>query len=86
MGAFVKCELVSFESAQAMIARDPELSRALDKVGQLDFTMLKRKMIEEHGWTAEFCDEAESLYRQFLALNARYPSIRVNGWFGCNRL
>jgi hypothetical protein len=77
MGAFVKSELVSFESAQEMIARDPELGRALDKVGQLDFTMLKQKMIEEHGWTAEFCDEAESLYRQFLALNARYPGQKI---------
>jgi hypothetical protein len=77
MGALVKSEFVSFESARAMIASDPDLRHALDTVGQLDFSMLKLKIIEEHGWTAEFCDEAESLYRQFLALNARYPDQKI---------
>jgi hypothetical protein len=77
MGTVVTNEIVSFESAQTMIASDPELRKALDKVGQLDFSMLKLKMVEEHGWTAEFCDEVESLYRQFLALNARYPGLKI---------
>jgi hypothetical protein len=77
MGAFVKCELITFESAQAMIESDSELRQALAKVSQLDFSMLKRKMIEEHNWTVEFCDEAESLYRRFLALNARYPDQKI---------
>jgi hypothetical protein len=68
---------VSFEAAQAMIARDELLSEALDRVSQLDFTMLKRKMIEEQNWTSEFCEEVESLYRRFLALNARYPNQKI---------
>jgi hypothetical protein len=68
---------VSFEAAQAMITSDPALRDALDRVSRLDFTLLKRKMIEEHGWTPEFCDEAESLYRRFLALNARYPDRKI---------
>jgi hypothetical protein len=68
---------VSFEAAQAMIVCDATLRDALDRVSQLDFTMLKRKMIEEQNWTSEFCDEVESLYRRFLALNARYPDRKI---------
>jgi hypothetical protein len=68
---------VSFETAHAMIASDEALREALDRVRQLDFTMLKRKLTEERAWTSEFCDEVESLYRSFLALNARYPNRKV---------
>lgn len=68
---------ISFEAAQAMIERDAALSDVLDRVRQLDFTMLKRKLIEEQGWTSEFCEDVESLYRQFLALNARYPDRKI---------
>lgn len=68
---------VSFEAAQAMITTDAALCEALDRVSQLDFTMLKRKLVEEHGWTSEFSDEVELLYRQFLALNARYPDRKI---------
>lgn len=68
---------VSFEAAQAMVASDETLRAALDRVNQLDFTMLKPKLIEENGWTPEVCDDVESLYRQFLALNARYPERKI---------
>lgn len=68
---------VSFETAQAMIEPDGALSEALHRVRQLDFTMLKKKLMEERNWTIEFCDEVESLYRMFLALNARYPGRKV---------
>lgn len=64
---------VSFEAAQSMIAADPALDEALARVRQLDFTMLKRKLVIENGWTPEMCDEVEDLYIKFLALNARYP-------------
>jgi hypothetical protein len=60
-----------------MASMDVELLRAIDAVNGLEFGMLKRKLVEEHGWTAEFCDEVESLYRQFLALNVRYPDRKV---------
>ncbi len=70
-------QAVSFEVAHAMIARDAGLDSALERVGQLDFTMLKRKLIEECGWTSEFCEEVESLYRKFLALNVRYPDQKI---------
>jgi hypothetical protein len=77
MATFNQAGLVSFEAAQAMIASDAALRDALDRVSQLDFTMLKRKLIEEHRWTSEFCEDVESLYRKFLALNARYPDRKI---------
>jgi hypothetical protein len=68
---------VSFEAAQSMIAADPALDEALARVRQLDFTMLKRKLVIENGWTPEMCDEVEGLYIKFLALNARYPDRKI---------
>ena len=70
-------QTVSFEVAHAMIALDTGLDAALERVGQLDFTMLKRKLIEENAWTSEFCEEVESLYRKFLALNVRYRNQKI---------
>lgn len=77
MTTFDRADVVSFEGAQAMIASDDALRAALDRVNQLDFTMLKRKLMEEHNWTVEFTEEVESLYRKFLALNARYPEQKI---------
>ncbi len=77
MATIYQADPVSFEAAQAMIANDAALRDALDRVSQLDFTMLKQKMIEERNWTSEFCEEVESLYRRFLALNARYPDRKI---------
>ena len=72
-----RTDLVSFDVAQSMLHSDAALSEALDHVGRLDFTMLKRKLIEERGWTSEFCEDVETLYRKFLALNARYPRRKI---------
>jgi hypothetical protein len=77
MGTITQPNLVSFEAAQAMTTSDPILANALERVNQLDFTMLKRKMIEERDWTPEFCEEVESLYRGYLALNVRYPDRKI---------
>lgn len=77
MATFNQVSPVSFEAAQAMIESDTALRDALDRVNQLDFTMLKRKLIEEHSWTSEFCEDVDSLYRKFLALNARYPDQKI---------
>jgi hypothetical protein len=68
---------LSFEAVQAMIECDASLRDAVNRVSQIDFSMLKQKMIEERGWTSEFCEEVESLYRRFLALNARYPGRKI---------
>ena len=70
-------EPVSFEAAQAMVVTDATLKNAIARVSQLDFTMLKRKLMEERAWTSEFCEDVESLYRRFLALNARYPDRKI---------
>ena len=77
MATITEANPVSFEAAQAMIESDEALRDVIDLVGQLDFTMLKRKMVEERGWTSEFCEEVESLYRKFMALNARYPDRKI---------
>lgn len=68
---------VSYEAAQAMIEEDDAIRSAIARVNQINFTLLKRKMIEEQNWTLEFCEEVESLYRRFLALNARYPDQKI---------
>lgn len=77
MDTLLEDRLVSFDDAQSLISTDSALERAVELVSQIDFAMLKRKLMEEHEWTAEFCHEAESLYRKFLALNARYPGRKV---------
>jgi hypothetical protein len=77
MTTFDQGEPISFEAAQAMIAGDEALREALSRVEQLDFSMLKRKLVEENGWTAEMCDDVELLYRRFLALTARYPDQKI---------
>jgi hypothetical protein len=68
---------VTFEEAQGMVYRDAELGDAMARVAKLDFAMLRRKLVEEQGWTIEACDEAEDLYRKFLALNLRYPDQKI---------
>jgi hypothetical protein len=77
MNQVTTADPVSFEAAQSMIAADAALDEALARVGQLDFTMLKRKLVIENGWTPEMCDEVEGLYIKFLALNARYPDRKI---------
>ena len=46
-------------------------------VAELDFTMLKKKLAMQKGWTAELVAEAEQSYRQFLALNMLYPTKKI---------
>jgi hypothetical protein len=69
--------VLTLEDAQALVNTDEALDAALRKVGTLDFSLLKRKLIEEQGMTPELCDEAEGLYRRFLALNLRYPDRKI---------
>jgi hypothetical protein len=67
----------TLEAAQKLVHRDAALEEAVRRVSALDFTMLKRKLVDEQGWTAEVCEEAEHLYRKFLALNIRYRDRKV---------
>lgn len=69
--------LLTFEDAQRLVRRDPDLDAALARVATLDFSMLCNKLVEEHGWTPERCLETEGLYRKFLALNVRYFGRKI---------
>ena len=42
------------------------IDHAMARVAELDFTMLKRKLALQKGWSAEFIAEVEQFYRQFL--------------------
>jgi len=68
---------LTFEESHALLQSDERMRAAVAKVAELDFSMLGRKLNEEHGWTREFCDEVEGLYRKFLALNVRYPGKKI---------
>lgn len=77
MIAEVEREALTFEQAQRLVATDPILLQAEQRVAAVDFTMLKRKLVEDKGWTREMADSAEELYRKFLALNIRYPDQKI---------
>jgi hypothetical protein len=68
---------LDFDQARSLLVSDPAVELALQKVATLDFSMLKRKLVEEKGWTKEFCDDVEGLYRKFLALNIRYAGEKI---------
>ena len=68
---------LTLDEAQQLIQRDDALEAAIRRVDALDFGMLTSKLISEKGWTREACDEAEALYRKFLALNIRYPGAKI---------
>lgn len=68
---------LTFEESHELLRTDETMENALGKVSQLDFSMLKLKLLEEKGWTREYCEEVESLYRKFLALNIRYPDKKI---------
>jgi hypothetical protein len=67
----------TFADIQAFTSSPDTLSPELQKVANLDFTMLKRKLVQENGWAPDFCDEAEDLYKKFLALNLHYPDRKI---------
>jgi hypothetical protein len=77
MASLAIADPVSYEFAQSLVVRDAFLDNALRQAERLDFGMLKEKLAEERGWTQEFADEVEDLYRKFLALNARYPDRKI---------
>lgn len=68
---------LGWEDCRNLIESSVEIDRALELLANLDFGMLKRKLGEEAGWTEEYQDEVESLYRRFLALNIAYPDRKI---------
>ncbi len=69
--------IATHADSQAMLRPSDGLRAAVSKVQTLDFSMLKRKLAADKGWTAETCDEIEDLYRKFLALNICYPGRKI---------
>jgi hypothetical protein len=68
---------LSWDECQALTEMGDAVGAALARVAELDFTMLKQKLVLEEGWSAEHCDEVEDLYRRFLALNVAYPDRKI---------
>ena len=68
---------MTLEEIRGLLQSDEALEAAMQKVKALDFTLLKRKLVEEQHLTPEVCEEAEGLYRRFLALNVRYPDRKI---------
>lgn len=68
---------LGWSDCRQLLERSAELDIALDLVRSLDFSLLRRKLSEEQGWTDEYTNEVEDLYRQFLALNAIYPDRKI---------
>jgi hypothetical protein len=60
-----------------LVESNEALVQASDTVNGLTFSMLKRKLREERGWTGEYVDEVEDLYRKFLVLNVVYPDRKI---------
>ncbi len=65
---------LTLAEVQSLVRSDEALDRAMEKVAAIDFTLLKAKLVLD-GLTMELCDEAEGLYRRFLALKIRYPEM-----------
>ena len=68
---------LGWDECHDLVASNEALDGAMATVAELDFSMLKRKLVEEYGWTPERTAEAEDLYRRFLALNAAYPDRKI---------
>ena len=65
-------------STTTVDAESSATRQAMARVAELDFTMLKKKLARQKRWTAEFIDETEQLYRQFLALFLLYPERKIS--------
>ena len=68
---------LSWDDCQGLLDSNVEIESALDRVNNLDFRMLKKKLGEEKGWSIEYQNEVEDLYRKFLALNLIYRDQKI---------
>ena len=68
---------LNWDDCQNLLENDGQIAAALEKAASLDFTMLKRKLGEEKGWSPEYQNEVEDLYRRFLALNIVYRDQKI---------
>lgn len=70
-------QALGWEECRQLVESNGALAQAISRVETLDFTMLRRKLEEEYGWTKEHLNEVEELYRKFLALNIVYPGRKI---------
>jgi len=68
---------LTLDEVRALVITDDALEDALRRVRTVDFTLLKRTMVDAGTMTQELCDEAEGLYQRFLALHIRYPDRKI---------
>ena len=68
---------LNWDDCQNLLENDAQITAALERVASLDFSMLKRKLGEEKGWSPEYQSEVEDLYRRFLALNIIYRDQKI---------
>jgi hypothetical protein len=68
---------LGWTECQNFIETGVEIGEALNRVSTIDFKMLKLKLGEEKGWSTEYQEEVESLYRRFLALNIVYTDRKI---------
>lgn len=68
---------LSWDECQDLTETGAEVEAAVARIAKLDFSMLKQKLGQEKGWSPEYQDEVEGLYRRFLALNIVYPDRKV---------
>ena len=68
---------LNWDDCQNLLESNAKITAALERVASLDFSMLKRKLGEEKGWSPEYQSEVEDLYRRFLALNIVYRDQKI---------
>ena len=68
---------LNWNECQNLLENDTQIAASLERVAKLDFSMLKRKLGEEKGWSPEYQDEVEDLYCRFLALNMVYWDRKI---------
>lgn len=67
----------TYSDCQEHVHSSRAITEAVARVAELDFTMLESKLEVEKGWTREYIDQVEDLYRKFLALNVVYPDRKI---------
>ncbi len=68
---------LNWDDCQDLLENVAKIAASLERVASLDFSMIKRKLGEEKGWSPEYQSEVEDLYRRFLALNIVYRDQKI---------
>ena len=68
---------LNWGDCQNLVEDDAQIASCLERVATLDFSMLRQKLGKEKGWSPEYQNEVEDLYRRFLALNMVYRDQKI---------